>query len=315
MSWEMRTLKRKLEAARAVHGRITSDKKDKGPLVLERHSPTAPEPTIKGGEPSSSGVHAPRNRNFEIWISDSDCHSGEEPELVCLSDEEGNIEGLPRATWVAQQREAFRTIQREQAEIPEEALEGETRESQQKVWRKVEAAAKRKVKKATVKKESVTSAQDYAELLSGFVRDPVATRSRDVRTTAAPLPAAAPQDRRTSAKKGGHANPPGFQRSKLPASPFPLPEGSPSLRDPERVARDVLSRSGFKEPRPTLKGFETSLGKESQGEGDPPPECHPAQGPWRNFLDDENDSSRPHQSGRDPAQMSGHGTPADRHGT
>jgi hypothetical protein len=210
-----------------------------------------PGPTTEGSGPSGSGAHALGDQSIIAISSDSDCHSDDGHELVGLTDENGNIDGIPKVDWVAQQRHAFM----EQSGIPAKALEGETQASQQKKREAARRVTERKAKKATVKnvrvkKEGATSEQDFMELGPHFVRDRVGTRSSTSHrypshgwvvheATAAPLSSAAPQDRKPPAKKGGYANPPGSQRSKLQPSPFPLPKGSPPLQDfelPKRIA-------------------------------------------------------------------------------
>jgi hypothetical protein len=205
----------------------------------------------------------------------------------------------------------------EQSGIPAEALEGETQASQQEKWEAARRATEKKAKKAAVKREvrvkkkSVISGHDFVEMRPHFVRGRVGTHSSTFHEVpATPLPSSGPQDRKP-AKKGSHANPPGSQRSRLPSSPFLLPEGSPPLQDfelPKRITQKALRW-------PTVKGMETSSDEESQGKGDPPPECCPARGPYRlDSPDDEGDSSQPRQSGHNPAQISGPRTPADRRG-
>jgi len=283
-----------------VHSRILEQaqarSKGKGPAL-----PDHPEPecTPEHRGPSSSNARAPSEHGTWVNSSDSDGHSDDERKFAGLADEYGRIDGIPTADWIAQQRRAFL----EHSEIPPEALEGETPASQQEKWERVqrgkEKRAKQEEKRAQqaaakkIKRDSVISGHDFAEMGPHFVRGRVGTRGgASLNVPTAPLPSTAPQDRRPP-KRGGHANPPGSQKSRLPPSPFPLPEGSPPLQ-------------GFALPmrfrKTTVQGMETSSDEESQGGGDPPSECRPARGPYRpDSPDEDGDADLTRQSGRHSA--------------
>ena len=124
---EMATLQRRLKASQMVHSRILEQaqvmSKGKGPALPEHPEP---EYTPEHRGPSSSNARAPSEHDTWDNSSDSDKHSDAERLFAILADEYGRIEGIPKADWVAQQCRAWV----EQANIPPEALEGETQASQ-----------------------------------------------------------------------------------------------------------------------------------------------------------------------------------------
>jgi hypothetical protein len=308
---EIMDLNRQLCASQMVYDKYAkqSEQKGIGPAL-----PDHPEPecTPEHRGPSSSSARAPSEHGTWVNSSNSDGHSDDERRLASLADEYGRIDGIPTADWIAQQRRAFL----EQSEIPPEALEGETPASQQEKWERVqrgkEKRAKQEEKRAQqaaakkIKRDSVLSGHNFAEMGSHYVRGRARTRGgASLTVPAAPLPSTAPQDRRPP-KKGGHANPPGSQKSRLPPSPFPLPEGSPPLQD---FALPMRFR------KTTVRGMETSSDEEPQGEGYPPSDCRPARGPYRPDSPDEDGDAHPtRQIGRNSAQRSAPGPPDDKQG-
>jgi hypothetical protein len=289
---EMATLQQRLNAKQMDHNRNLEQaqiiSKGKRPALPEHPEPEcAPE----HNRPSSSNARAPSEHDTWDNSSDSDKHSDAERLFAILADEYGRIEGIPKADWVAQQCRAWV----EQANIPPEALEGETQASQQEKWDRFQG---RQEKRATqgekraqqaaakkIKKNSVISGNDFAEIAHHKIRDRVVTRgSTSLTIPSATLLPTAPQECKPP-KKGGHANPPKSQNSRLLPSPFPLPEGSPPLRDfvlPMRFRKT------------TVRGMETSSDEEPQGEGDPPSDCRSARGPYRQDSPDEDDDDDNH---------------------
>jgi len=291
------TLEQRLNTKQIDHSRNLEQaqeiSKGKGPALPEHPEPEcAPEHS----RPSSSNAHARSKHNTWDISSDSDNNSDTERLFATFEDEHGHIEGIPKADWVEQQRRAFD----EQANIPPEALEGETLKSQQEKWdtcqgkqennatqrdkRAQQAAAKR------IKKNSVISGNDFAEILNHKIRDRVVTRgSASLTIPSATLLPTTPQECKPP-KKGRHANPPKSQNSRLPPSSFPLPEGSPPLQD---FVLPIRFR------KTTVRGMETSSDEEPQGEGDPPSHCRPAQSPYRqdSLTEDDDDDNHDDKHG------------------
>jgi hypothetical protein len=262
---------------------VQEKSKGKRPALPEHPEPKcAPEHS----RPSSSNACAPTEHNTWDSSRDSDEHSDIEHLLAIFADEYGCIDGISKADWVAQQRRAWG----EQANIPPEALEGETEASQQKRWDELQGSQEKKATQGEnraqqaatkkIKKNSVISGNDFAEIKNHKIRDRVVTRaSASLTIPSATLLPTTPQECKPL-NKGRHANPPKSQNSKLPPSPFPLVEGSPPLEDfvlPMRFRKT------------TVRGMETSSDEEPQGEGDPPSYCRPAQGHYRWDSSDEDD--------------------------